>query len=127
WGIAINLYSARSDRDWGIGDLTTLREIVARTSQHAGALVGINPLHALFPDRPDHISPYYPSDRRFIEPGYIDPTTVPDYRALAASDPWFATAERQATALRAAPLVDYPAVFALKQQTFRKAWARFRA
>jgi len=30
WGLAVNLYSARSARDWGIGDLSTLREIVAR-------------------------------------------------------------------------------------------------
>ena len=127
WGIAVNLYSARSERDWGIGDLSTLGEIVAKTAQRGGALVGINPLHALFPDRPDHISPYYPSDRRFLEPAYIDVATMPDYRALAARDPWFATAEREAATLRAATLVDYGAVFALKQQAFRKIWAHFRA
>ncbi|HVZ02804.1 MAG TPA: glycogen debranching protein GlgX [Dongiaceae bacterium] len=127
WGIAANLYSARSARDWGIGDLSTLGEIAARTAERGGALVGINPLHALFPDRPDDVSPYYPSDRRFLEPAYIDVATMPDYRELMAGDPWFATAEREAARLRAAPLVDYGAVFALKWQGFRKVWAHFRA
>jgi glycogen debranching enzyme GlgX len=127
WGITVNLYSARSERDWGIGDFSTLGEIVARTAQQGGALVGINPLHALFPDRPDHISPYYPSDRRFLEPAYIDVTTMPDYSALAASDPWFAKVEREAAIQRAAPLIDYGAVFVLKYEVFRKLWAHFRA
>ncbi|MES1153062.1 MAG: 4-alpha-glucanotransferase, partial [Dongia sp.] len=127
WGIAANLYSARSEQDWGIGDLSTLGEIVAETAGRGGALVGINPLHALFPDRPDHISPYYPSDRRFLEPAYIDVTTMPDYREVAARDPWFATAEREAIPLRAAPLVDYGAVHALKHQAFGRMWAHFRA
>ncbi len=127
WGIAVNLYSTRDDRDWGIGDFTTLQELVARTSAEGGALVGVNPLHALFPVRPDLCSPYYPSDRRFLESAYIDPTTMPDYRMLAASDSWFANAEREAATLRAAPLIDYAAVYALKEQAFRKAWAHFRA
>jgi glycogen operon protein len=125
WGLTVNLYSARSERDWGIGDFSTLADIVAKTAQRGGALVGINPLHALFPDRPDHVSPYYPSDRRFLEAGYIDPTTMPDYRALAATDSWFASAERQAAALREAHLIDYGAVTALKNQAFRKIWAHF--
>jgi glycogen operon protein len=127
WGLAVNLYSARSERDWGIGDLSTLREIAARTAAQGGALVGINPLHALFPDRPNDVSPYFPSDRRFLEPAYIDVTSMPNYREIAASDPWFAEAERRAAMLRAAPLVDYAAVFALKHQAFRKLWARFEA
>ena len=126
WGIAANLYSTRSDRDWGIGDFSTLQDLAAQTVQRGGALVGINPLHALFPDRPDHISPYYPSDRRFLESAYIDPTTLPDYVGLAADDPWFAKAEGEAATLRAASLIDYPAVFRLKDQAFRKLWARFR-
>ncbi len=127
WGIAVNLYSARSGRDWGIGDFSTLGEIVAKTAQRGGALVGINPLHALFPDRPDHMSPYYPSDRRFLEPSYIDVTAMPGYGALAASDPWFAKAEREAAIQRAAPLIDYGAVFVLKYEAFRKVWAHFLA
>jgi 4-alpha-glucanotransferase len=126
WGSAVNLHATRSERDWGIGDFSTLAEIVAETARRGGALVGINPLHALFPDRSDHISPYYPSDRRFLEPAYIDPASMPEYRDLAGSDPWFAGAEAAAAVLRAAPLIDYAAVFKLKSQAFRKIWAHFR-
>jgi glycogen operon protein len=126
WGVAANLYSVPSARDWGIGDLSTLRALAGEIGRRGGALVGINPLHALFPGRPDRASPYYPSDRRFLEPTYIDPATMPGYAELFAADPWFQEAERAARDLRAAALIDYGAVFRLKRQAFDRIWARFR-
>jgi glycogen operon protein len=126
WGVSTNLYSARSDGDWGIGDFTALRQIGEHVAQRGGALVGINPLHALFPDKPNRASPYYPSDRRFLEAAYIDPRAVRGYAELAASDPWFVEAERAAAKLREATLIDYGAVFKLKRQALAKLWTRFR-
>lgn len=126
WGVSANLYSARTENDWGMGDFTTLRQIGEQVARRGGALVGINPLHALFPDRPDRASPYYPSDRRFLEAAYIDPLGVRGYAELAASDPWFAEAERAAAQLRAATLIDYGAVFKLKRQALARLWQRFR-
>jgi glycogen operon protein len=126
WGVAANLYSVQSARDWGIGDLSTLRALAGEVGRRGGALVGINPLHALFPGRPDRASPYYPSDRRFLEPAYIDPATMPGYAELVAADPWFQEAERAARDLRGAALIDYGAVFRLKRQAFDRIWARFR-
>ncbi len=126
WGVSANLYSARSEHDWGIGDFSTLQEIGVSVRQRGGALVGINPLHALFPDKPDRASPYYPSDRRFLETAYIDPATMPGYAELAAADPWFARTESEAAALRAADLIDYEAVFRLKRQAFARIWNGLR-
>lgn len=126
WGVSTNLYSARSAGDWGMGDFTTLRQIGEQVARRGGALVGINPLHALFPDKPDRCSPYYPSDRRFLEPAYIDPRALRFYAELVTSDPWFAEAERDAARLRGAALVDYAAVFRLKRQALLKIWTRFR-
>jgi glycogen operon protein len=126
WGVAANLYSVRTDRDWGIGDFSSLREIAGQVARCGGTLVGINPLHALFPGRPDRASPYYPSDRRFLESAYIDPATMPGYAELAAGDPFFQAAERTAQDLRAAALIDYGAVFELKRQVFARVWSRFR-
>jgi glycogen operon protein len=62
WGVSTNLYSERTATDWGMGDFTALRQIVEHAGRSGAALVGVNPLHALFPDRPDRASPYYPSD-----------------------------------------------------------------
>ena len=49
----------------------------SRSSRALGAKVGaaliaINPLHALFAQDRTRVSPYYPSDRRFLDPLYID-------------------------------------------------------
>jgi 4-alpha-glucanotransferase len=126
WGLSANLYSARTEHDWGIGDFSTLREIAEQVGQHGGALVGINPLHALFPARPDRASPYYPSDRRFLETAYIDPATMPGYADLAAADSWFKQAEATARKLREASLIDYGAIHALKRDAFDRLWSRFR-
>lgn len=126
WGVSANLYGTRSARDWGIGDFSTLGEIVTAVGRRGGALVGINPLHALFPGRPDRASPYYPSDRHFLESAYIDPATMPGYAELAASDPWFQAAADRANDLRNAALIDYGAVFKLKREVFDRVWERFR-
>ncbi|HWA49241.1 MAG TPA: glycogen debranching protein GlgX, partial [Dongiaceae bacterium] len=126
WGVSTNLYSARTENDWGMGDFTALRQIGEQVAQRGGALVGINPLHALFPDKPDRASPYYPSDRRFLEAAYVDPRAIRGFAELAASDPWFADAEREAARLRAATLIDYAGVFKLKRQALAKLWTRFR-
>ena len=126
WGVAANLYSTRSERDWGIGDFSTLGELAGEVGRRGGALIGINPLHALFPDRPDRASPYYPSDRRFLESAYIDPSAMPEYAELSASDPWFQDAASRANRLREAALIDYGAVFGLKREVFDRVWTRFR-
>ncbi len=126
WGVSTNLYSARTDGDWGMGDFTALRQIGEQVAKRGGALVGINPLHALFPDKPDRTSPYYPSDRRFLEAAYIDPRAVRGFAELAASDPWFGEADRTATKLREATLIDYGAVFTLKRQAMARLWQHFR-
>ncbi|RME67932.1 MAG: hypothetical protein D6782_01825, partial [Alphaproteobacteria bacterium] len=126
WGVAANLYSVRTSRDWGIGDFTTLRDLASHVGADGGAFVGVNPLHALFADKPERASPYYPSDRRFLETAYIDPAGMPGYAALRDSEPWFAEAEAKAARLRAAPLIDHGAVARLKQQVFARIWSRFR-
>ncbi len=72
WGITAQIYAARRNGDGGIGDFTALGDLMERAGQRGGTYVGINPLHALFPDNRDRASPYYPSDRRFLDPIYLD-------------------------------------------------------
>ncbi|MFN6961980.1 MAG: 4-alpha-glucanotransferase, partial [Rhodocyclaceae bacterium] len=112
WGIAIQLYSLRSHRNWGIGDFTDLSRLVDLVAAAGGDFIGLNPLHALFPDDPSRISPYSPSHRAFLNVLYIDVGAVPEFAACETIQCRIASAEFQdgLTALRARPLVDYPAV-----------------
>jgi hypothetical protein len=44
WGIALQLYLLRSERDWGIGDFTDLKSAVQMAAELGASVVGVNPL-----------------------------------------------------------------------------------
>ena len=50
-----------------------------RAGTLGAAVVGINPLHALFAAEPRHFSPYSPSSRVWLDYLYIDVTAVPGF------------------------------------------------
>lgn len=83
WGLATQLYSARSARSWGVGDLTDLTDLaVWSASQHGADYVLVNPLHAAAPTRPMEPSPYLPTSRRFVNPLYLRVEAIPEYADL---------------------------------------------
>ena len=112
WGLTVQLYGVRSQHNWGIGDFTDLAQLVELTGKAGGHIVGINPLHALFPDNPAHISPYSPSQRGFVNVLYLDVTAVAEFATCKPAQSRLASADFQAQlkALRAATLVDYVGV-----------------
>ena len=110
FGVAAHLYTLRRDGDQGIGDFTTLARLAERSADVGAAVVGINPLHALFPGQPERASPYHPSDRRFLNPVYVDVTGMP-----GASAETFA-------ALAASRDVDYTNVWSTKLRILRGAF-----
>jgi len=120
WGLAVQLYAVRSARNWGIGDFSDLLAIIDVAARSGASAVGLNPLHALFLDKPDQNSPYAPNSRLFINPLYIDVTAIPEF--LSAGEP--APADR-IDELRASNLVDYAGVAALKVRMLRIAYDRF--
>ncbi len=79
WGLILQLYTLRSSRNWGIGDLTDLAFVLRSSAARGVGLVGLNPLHALINPVADNCSPYSPSDRRFINPLYIDLEAEPEF------------------------------------------------
>jgi len=126
WGLAIQLYTLRSRRNWGIGDFTDLRAIVGVAAQAGARYVGLNPLHASHRADPDAASPYAPASRTFLNWLAIDVEAIPEAQspdvAAAIADPLF-----QATLadLRAARYVDYAGVAAAKDRMLRRAFAVF--
>ncbi len=83
WGLAIQLYSVRSSRSWGVGDFADLAMICAIAAGDYGAdFVQVNPLHAAQPTAPIEASPYLPVTRRFVNPLYIRVADIPEAAEL---------------------------------------------
>jgi (1->4)-alpha-D-glucan 1-alpha-D-glucosylmutase len=128
WGPSVQLYGLRSRRNWGIGDFGDLRALVDLTADSGGGVVGVNPLHALFPDDPGRISPYSPSSRCFVNILYLDVEAVPEFsecetaRHLVASERFQARLRR----LRAGAQVSYQEVASAKREVLTLLHRHFR-
>jgi 4-alpha-glucanotransferase len=116
WGYTAQLYSLRSEKNWGMGDFTDLSELVEKSAQQQAATIGLNPLHPLYQQNPAHRSPYSPSSRCFLNPLYIDVTKVQNFqRCTLAQEKVKSDIFQQGIAnAKASTLVDYPAVAKLK-------------
>src|SRR5699024_4177938 len=76
WGLMTQLYSVRSQRSWGIGDLADLTELVSLSGDQGADFLWVNPWHAAEPDTPMTPSPYLPATRRCINPIYSRPEDI---------------------------------------------------
>jgi glycogen operon protein len=121
-GLNAHLYALRHRDDPGAGDFETLARYAEAAAAIGGDVVGINPLHHMFLDDRSRVSPYQPSDRRFVDPIYLDIDSVAAEFGLAL-EPF-----REETArLRALSHVDYECVWTLKSALLRQAFAKFRS
>jgi 4-alpha-glucanotransferase len=121
WIASAQLYSLRSQRNWGIGDFTDLAHLIKIVAELGAAGVGINPLHALFAERPEDASPYAPNSRLFLNPLYIDVEAIPYFPRSYAIE--------KADLLKRLhdnELIDYSAVASLKWPALRAAHRSFR-
>ena len=119
WLLAVQLYGVRSARNGGIGDFTDLEGLIDLAGQLGADGVGLNPLHALFDDRPTDCSPYSPNSRLFLNALYIDVEKLPGSRS-GADDSVLAR-------LRNGDIVDYAGVAAVKWRALRSAFDAFTA
>ena len=87
WGLMAQIYSVRSRRSWGIGDLADLADLAAWSGYELGAdFVLVNPLHSAAPLVPMTPSPYLPATRRFPNPIYLRIEDIPEYAYLSGSE-----------------------------------------
>jgi 4-alpha-glucanotransferase len=128
WGIAAQLYALRSPRNWGMGDFRDLRELIRYAAPLGCGIVGLNPLHALMPANPAHISPYSPSNRQFLNVLYIAVEDVPDFVECEEAFDRVAADDFQSVLarLRTTTNVDYVGVAAAKFEILKLLYASFR-
>jgi (1->4)-alpha-D-glucan 1-alpha-D-glucosylmutase len=128
WGLAVQLYGVRSRHNWGIGDFGDLRQLVDMTADAGAGIVGVSPLHAMFPDEPARVSPYSPSHRQFANVLYLDIEAIPELaecdaaRELLASGPF----QERLWRLRARDEVAYDEVAAAKREILDLLHRHFR-
>ena len=116
WGPSVQLYTIRSNDNWGIGDFGDLMKLIRWMAGCGAGFIGLNPLHALSPSDPARASPYSASSRHFLNVLYICVPAVMEFEACTAaqarvSEPEFAA---RLAAAQSSDLVDYPQVADLK-------------
>lgn len=129
WGLAAQLYLVRSRENWGIGDFGDLSRLVTLAASKGVDVIGLNPLHAMFTDAPEHASPYSPASRLLLNVLNIDVTALPELhespvaRTLLESEDF----QRRLAACRAGNRVDYGTVTSLKMAVLEVLFESCRA
>lgn len=73
WGVFAPLYALRSERDWGIGDLTEMAKVQSYLKEQGGSFFGTLPILASELDSEDcDPSPYSPVSRLFWNEIFLD-------------------------------------------------------
>ena len=128
WGLALQLYSLSSGRNWGCGDITDLNQVIEWAGKRLGAgLIGLNPLHAIRNTAPHHTSPYAPYNRLAINELYIDLERLPEFFASEDAQNRYRSPEFQSRlqALRDNRRVDYDAIAEAKRTMLDLAYRQF--
>jgi len=124
WGLAVQLYAARSRASWGMGDLADLRRLARWTRDELGGrFLLVNPLAATTTIGSGCASPYSPATRRFRNPIYLRIEDVPGAGRLGADLDALAARGR---ALDRERTIDRDAVWSLKRDALEALWPLVR-
>ena len=123
-GLTANLYTVRSARNWGVGDMGDLRRLVEWAGEIGAAFVGVNPLHALR-NRGHDVSPYGPVSRLFRNVLYLDLDAIPEMAESAEARTLTAQARSRIEDLRRGSRVDYAGVMAVKRPVLEALYRSF--
>ncbi|MBN2760291.1 MAG: 4-alpha-glucanotransferase [Rhodobacteraceae bacterium] len=72
WGVTLPLFALWDGQKAGMGSYPQLGTLAEGLAGQGAAFLGINPIHAGFPDDPMNYSPYAPSHRRRLNVLHID-------------------------------------------------------
>ena len=127
WGPSVQLYCVRSKTNWGVGDFSDLATLIEKVADRGADFVGLNPIHALYPNNGDACSPYSPSSRRWLNVIYIDVESVLGFGVDKATQELFNSDDFQAqlTAARKTDHIDYGSVMDLKLRALKPLYEYF--
>jgi 4-alpha-glucanotransferase len=117
FGLAVQLYAARSPQSWGIGDFSDLAWLARHTAASGGGALLVSPVHAGRPSRHQNPSPYAPASRLFLNLCHVAVPEVPGADLADLSDLTDA-----GEALNKGDRIDRDAVFALKLAALERIW-----
>ena len=128
FGPALQLYAVKSERNWGLGDFADLQNMIAPLAAQGVDFIGLNPLHALYPELPQDCSPYSPNSRLWLNTQYVALELVDDYAACQAAQQHVASEsfQQRLQQVRAATDVDYISVAALKAEVSNLLFQHFK-
>ncbi|WP_136483674.1 4-alpha-glucanotransferase [Vibrio sp. H11] len=128
WGPSVQLYTLRTQHNWGMGDFGDLKQLVADIASRGGDFVGLNPIHSLFPANPEGASPYSPSSRRWLNILYIDVSSVPEFALSAEAQQKVGSPDFQQRLqkVREEHWVNYSEVAAMKMSVLPLLFAEFK-
>ena len=121
WGFALQLYSVRSKRNWGVGDFTDLQNFAKLAAQSGADIIGLNPLNVLSHDYPENASPYQSISRLYLNPIYIDIEAVPEFKPEDVDD-----VKDEIEEFRQSELIQYEHIYPLKVRMLEKCYERFK-
>jgi len=118
WGLFLPLYALKSEKSWGVGDLTDFQEFLHWIGRSGGRFVGTLPLFAAFLKEPLEPSPYVPMSRLFWNELFVDPMRAPQWGTSEEGRRMFESSEFQEELkrLRSSELVDYGRAMAHKRK-----------
>jgi 4-alpha-glucanotransferase len=115
WGVATQLYAARSRASWGIGDLRDLATLRTAAQRHGAEFVLVNPMNAAAPVDAQENCPYSPVTRFFRSPLYLSIRDVPGAALADLSD-----LSPVASELNQADRIDRDRIWQIKREALQR-------
>ncbi len=129
WGPVVHLTGFSSKRNWGVGDFTDLKTVVAFCAAQGAGVVGVSPLHGQDPTGSELFNRNLPSHRNFLNYLYIDVEATEDFQESENTRRHVHSPEFQEKlqTLRKAEIVDLKQIAVEKLHILDRLYQQFRS